>query len=77
MAASAIYFFKLFLLSSKQVRKSVGLLQRSKNVIQKTSKLIIRPHHDHCQITCEQAQNFAFDQEVESFQYNASLLYKS
>ena len=55
MAASAIYFFKLFLLSSKQVRKSVGLLQRSKNVIQKTSKLIIRPHHDHCQITCEQA----------------------
>ena len=32
MAASAIYFFKLFFLSRKQVRKSVRLLRNSQNV---------------------------------------------
>ena len=47
MAASAIHFFKLFFLSRKQVRKSVGLLQKSQNGLPKTSKLLIRPDHDH------------------------------
>ena len=35
MAAFAIYFFKLFFLSRKQVGKSVGLLRKSHNVLPK------------------------------------------
>ena len=46
VAAFAIYFLKLYLLSRKQVKKSVGLLRKSHNVLPKTFKLFIRPHHD-------------------------------
>ena len=39
MAVSAIYFFKLFLLSGKQVRKSIGQLRKFQNFLQRTFKL--------------------------------------
>ena len=39
MAVSAIYFFKLFLLSGKQVRKSIGQLRKFQNVLQRIFKL--------------------------------------
>ena len=55
MFASANYFFKLFLLSRKQVRKSIGLLRKSQNVLPKSSKLYIRPHHDRSHILYDQA----------------------
>ena len=47
MAALAIYFSKQFLLSRKQLRKSIGLLRKYQNVLPKSSKLFIRPHHGH------------------------------
>ena len=40
-------FCQIFLLSRKQVRKSVDSLRKSQNVLPKTFKLLIRPHHDH------------------------------
>ena len=51
MAASTIYFFKLFLLSPEQVRKLVRL---SRKVIPKSFKLFVRPHYDHRDITYDQ-----------------------
>ena len=47
MVASAIYFFKLYLLSPKQVRKSIGPLRRSQNVLPRPFKLCVRPYYDH------------------------------
>ena len=55
MAASTIYFSKLFLLSRKHVRKSVGLLGKSQNILPKTSKLFIRPHDEHGHTIYDQA----------------------
>lgn len=52
MAASAIYFFKLFLLSRKQIRELVGLLLKSQIILTKSSKSFILPDH---------VQNFAFN----------------
>ena len=34
-------------MSRKQVRKSIGLLRKSQNALPETSKLFIRPYHDH------------------------------
>ena len=48
-------FTDLFLMSRKQVRKSVGLLWKSQNVLSKSSRLLIRPHHDHGHIIYGQA----------------------
>ena len=42
-------------MSRKQVRKSVGLLWKPQNVLPKTSRLLIRPHHDHGHIIYDQA----------------------
>ena len=44
MAASTISFFNLFLLSFKQLRRTVGLLQ---NVLPKISKLFVRHYLDY------------------------------
>ena len=38
MAASVNYFFKLLLLFRKQVRQSVGLLEKFQNVLLRTFK---------------------------------------
>ena len=54
MATSTIYFFKLYLLSRKLVRKSVGPLWKSKNGLARTFKLFVRPHHDHGHIIYDQ-----------------------
>ena len=54
MTASAIYFFKIFLLSCKQIRKSVGPLRKFQNVLPRTFKLFVRPHHDHGHIIYDQ-----------------------
>ena len=42
IAAPAIYFFNLFLLSYKRVCKTVGLLLKLQNVLPRTSKLFIK-----------------------------------
>ena len=55
MAASAIYFFKLFLMSRKRVRKLVGLVRKFQNVLPRTFKLFVNPHHDHGHIIYGQA----------------------
>ena len=68
MAASSIYFFKLFLLFHKQIRKSVGLLRKSQNVSPRTFKLFVRPYHDHGDIIYEQVLNLSYHQKVDSFQ---------
>lgn len=73
MAASTIFFFKQFLLSPKRIRKSVGLLRKVQNVLQRTFKLFVRFHHDHEDITYDQTYIFVFHQKLESFRYNASL----
>ena len=73
MTSSAICFFNLFLLSCKQVSKTIRLLQKFQSVFPRTSKLFIRHHLDHGDIIHDQAYNFAFHQKLESFQYNASL----
>ena len=46
-AAFTIYFFKLFHLSPKRVRKLVGLLRKVQNVLPRTFKSFARPHFDH------------------------------
>ena len=68
MAASTIYFFKLFLMSRKRVRETVGLLRKFQNVLPRTFKLFLRPHHDHDHIIYDQVQNFSFHQKIDSFQ---------
>ena len=55
MAASMFYFFKLFLLSPKRVRKLVGLLRKVQNNLPRTFKVFVIPHHDHDDITYDQA----------------------
>ena len=55
MAASMFYFFKLFLLSPKGVRKLVGLLRKVQNNLPRTFKVFVIPHHDHDDITYDQA----------------------
>ena len=55
MAASAICFFKLYLLSPKQVRKLIGSLRRSQNVLPRPFKLCVRPYYDHGHIMRDQA----------------------
>ena len=60
MAASTIYFFNIFLLSWKIVSTTVGLLQNFQNVLLRNSKLLIRPHLDHDDVTHDQAYNLAF-----------------
>ena len=55
MAASAIYLFKLFLLSRKQVTKSLSLLRTFQNVLRRRSKLYLRSCHDHGHIIYDQA----------------------
>ena len=59
-AASTIYLFKLFLLSCKLVRKSVGPLRKFQIVLPRTFKLFVRPHYDHGHIIYNQAHNFVF-----------------
>lgn len=54
MAANAIYFFKLFPLSRKQVRTPVGSLRKFENLLPRTFKLFDRPYHDHLHITYDQ-----------------------
>ena len=54
-AASPIHFFKLFLLSRKQVRKSVSLLWKFKKVLPRTFKLFVKPYHDRGHIIYDQA----------------------
>ena len=73
MAASAIYFFNLFLLSCKRISKTVGLIRKFQSVSLRNSKLFIRTYLDHGDIIHDQVHNFAFHQKLESFQYNASL----
>ena len=70
MAASAIYFFNLFLLSCKRVSKAV---RKFPNILPKTSRLFVSPHHDHGDIMHDQAYNLAFHQKLQSFQCNVSL----
>ena len=74
MASSTIYFFNIFLLSRKGVRKTVGLLRKFQNVLPKTSKLLLRPHLHHDVIIHDQAYNFVSHQKLEPFQYNAFLV---
>ena len=73
MADSTIQSISLFLLSSKRVNKTVGLLRKLQNVLPRTSKLLIKPYLDHGDMIHDQAYNFSFHQKLESFQYNASL----
>ena len=73
MAASAIYFFNLFLLSCKRVSETVGLLWKLQNVSPRTSKLFVRPHLNYGDVIYVEAYNFTIHQILESFQYNASL----
>ena len=73
MAASAICFFKLFLMSLKQVRKSVGPLRKFENDSPRTFKFFVRLHYDDVRIIIDQAQPFVFHQKEDSFQYYASL----
>ena len=47
-------FFKLFLLSCKQVRKSVGLLRKFQNVLPRPFNLFVRPHYDHGDVIHDQ-----------------------
>ena len=54
MAANAIYFFKLFPLSRKQVRTPVGSLRKFENLLPRTFKLFDRLYHDHLHITYDQ-----------------------
>ena len=61
------------LLSCKSTSKTVGLLRKFPNVLLKTSKLFVRPHLHHCDIVHDQANNLAFHQKVQAFQFNASL----
>ena len=56
MTASAIYFLKVFLLSRKQIRKSVGPVRKLQNVLPRTFKLLVRPHYDHDHIIYDQAK---------------------
>ena len=60
-------------MSSKRVRKTVGLLRKFSNVLPRTSKLFVGPHLDHGNIIHDQVYNFAFYLKLESFQHNASL----
>ena len=55
MAASAIYFFKLFLPFRKQVKKLVDLLRKFQSVLPRTFKLFVGPHHDLGHIIYDQA----------------------
>ena len=73
MAAYAIYFFNLFLLSCKRVSKTAGLLEKFQNILPRTSRLLIRRHLDHGDNIHDQAYDFAFHQKLESFQYSAYL----
>ena len=71
MAVSTIYLFNLFLLSCKRVSTTKGLLQKYPNVLPRISKLFARPQSDHGGIIHDQAYNFAFHQNLQSFQCNA------
>ena len=76
ISSSAIYFFKLFLLSRKRVRKTIGLLRKFQNILAKASKLFLRPHLDHGDIVMLYVRKHTtsnFLQKLESFQDNASL----
>ena len=73
MAASAICFPNLFLLSCKRLSKTEGLLWKFPNVLLRNSRLFVSAHFDHGDIIHDQAYNLAFHQKLESYQCNASL----
>ena len=68
MAAFAIYLFNLFLLSGNRVSNTVvGPLREFRNVLQRTSKLFVRPHLDHRVIINDQVYNLHFIKNYNHF----------
>ena len=61
-----------------KVNKTVGLLQKLQNILQRRPlltiyKSFIRPHLDYGDIIYDQHYNNSFHQKLESIQYNAAL----
>ena len=67
------YLSLQFLLSCKQVSKTVRLLRKSSNICREPLNcLLVKPHLDH-HLIHDEVYNSAFHQKLQTFQYNASL----